>query len=82
MHGGIIYYTDSFPPPELGKQADLVEKHGLETLLFCPDPWALRHDFINQDTGEVARARCNRRDCLYCGLAKWISGGSRSRRVG
>ena len=51
-------------------QANLVEKHGLETLLFCPHPWALRHVFIDQDTGEVVRARCNRWDCLYCGPRK------------
>jgi hypothetical protein len=59
-----------FPPPSLDEQADLAEKHGLETLLFCPDPWALRHAFVNQDTGEMVRARCNRWDCLYCGPRK------------
>src|SRR6266851_9464815 len=59
-----------FPLPPLEEQADLAEKHGLETLLFCPDSWALRHVFINQDTGEVVRARCNRWDCLYCGPRK------------
>src|SRR5256714_5056606 len=59
-----------FPLPSLEKQADLVEKHRLETLLFCPDAWALRHVFINQDTGDVVRARCNRWDCLYCGPRK------------
>src|SRR5437879_10549628 len=60
----------SFPLPSIDVQADLAEKHGVETLLFCPDAWALRHVFINQDTGEVARARCNRWDCLYCGPRK------------
>src|SRR4030081_3981758 len=59
-----------FPLLSLKEQADLAEKHGLDTLLFCPDPWALRHVFINQDTGEVARARYNRWDCLYCGPRK------------
>ena len=59
-----------FPLPSLEVQADLAEKHGLETLLFCPDAWALRHIFINQDTGDVVRARCNRWDCLYCGPRK------------
>src|SRR5436309_13081786 len=58
------------PPISLVEQATLAEKHGVETLLFCPDPWALRHVFINQDTGEVVRARCNRWDCLYCGPRK------------
>jgi len=59
-----------FPLPSLSEQADLAEKHDLETLLFCPDSWALRHVFVNQETGEVVRARCNRWDCLYCGPRK------------
>jgi hypothetical protein len=59
-----------FPLPSLDKQADLVEKHRVETLLFCPNSWALRHLFINQETGETVRARCNRWDCLYCGPRK------------
>jgi hypothetical protein len=54
----------------LDEQAGLAEKHGLETLLFCPDPWAIRHVFVNKDTGELVRARCNRWDCLYCGPRK------------
>src|SRR5436305_15293817 len=69
----MTYETDNaprFPLPSLEGQADLAEKHGLETLLFCPNPWALRHVFINQETGEVVRARCNRWDCLYCGPRK------------
>jgi len=60
----------AFLVPPLNEQADLAEKHGIDTLLYCPDPWALRHVFINQDTGEVVRARCNRWDCLYCGPRK------------
>jgi hypothetical protein len=59
-----------FPMPALDEQVALVEQHGVETLLFCPNSWALRHVFINQDTGEVVRARCNRWDCLYCGPRK------------
>jgi len=39
--------TVRFPLLALREQADLAEKHGLETLLFCPNPWALRHVFIN-----------------------------------
>ena len=56
--------------PSLDEQADLVEKHGVDTLLFCPNPWVLRHFFINQQTGETIRARCNRWDCLFCGPRK------------
>jgi hypothetical protein len=59
-----------FPLPSLEEQADLAEQHGVETLFFCPNPWAIRHVFINRDTGEVVRARCNRWDCLYCGPRK------------
>ncbi len=56
--------------PTLEMQADLVEDYRLETLLYCPNAWALRHLFINQATGETIRARCNRWDCLYCGPRK------------
>jgi hypothetical protein len=62
--------TAQFPPPSLEEQADVVQKHKVDTLLFCPGSWALRHVFINQDTGEVVRARCNRWDCLFCGPRK------------
>ena len=59
-----------FPLLPLDEQANLVEKHKVDSLLYCPSPWALRHQFINQDTGEVVRARCNRWDCLFCGPRK------------
>jgi hypothetical protein len=59
-----------FPLPSLDEQADLAEKHQIESLLFCPNAWAIRHFFVNQDTGEVVRARCNRWDCLFCGPRK------------
>jgi hypothetical protein len=69
------YYAETqlvprFSLPSLDVQANLAEKHGLEKLLFCPNPWAMRHVFINQETGEVVRARCNRWNCLYCGPRK------------
>lgn len=67
---GMLNAHARFPLPALDVQADVAEKHGLETLLFCPNPWALRHVFINQETGETVRARCNRWDCLYCGPRK------------
>jgi len=56
--------------PTLEQQAEMVEKQGLTTLLFCPNSWALRHRFINQETGEVRRARCDSWHCLYCGPRK------------
>ncbi len=48
--------SSRFQPLPLVEQAHLAEKHGLETLLFCPNVWALRHVFINQETGETVRA--------------------------
>jgi len=59
-----------FPLPSLEEQARLAERHQVDLLLFCPNPWALRHQFVNKDTGEVVRARCNRWDCLHCGPRK------------
>ncbi len=56
--------------PDIEMQADLIEQKGIGDLLRCPNAWALRHRFINQDTGEWRRARCNRWDCLYCGPRK------------
>lgn len=47
-----------------------VERFHLETLFFCPDPWALRHKFVNEATGETVGARCDRWTCLYCGPRK------------
>lgn len=60
----------SVPLPSFEEQMSLVQKHRLETLLFCEDPWALRHRYINQETGEVVRARCDKWDCPYCGPRK------------
>lgn len=76
VKGGIAMVFDvdkstfQFSLPSLDEQANLAEKHGADTLLFCPNPWAIRHVFINQDTGETVRARCNRWDCLFCGPRK------------
>jgi hypothetical protein len=56
--------------PTLEQQAEMVEEQGLTTLLFCPNSWALRHRFINQETGEVRRARCDSWRCPYCGPRK------------
>ncbi|GCE48250.1 rolling circle replication-associated protein [Thermosporothrix hazakensis] len=54
----------------LEQQIQTAEKYGLETLFVCPDTWALRHVWINIETGERQRARCNRWECLYCGPRK------------
>lgn len=58
------------PQLTLEQQAALVDEHGLSTLLFCPNAWALRHQFTNRETGEVRRARCDSWHCLYCGPRK------------
>lgn len=60
----------SQPPLTLEQQAALVEEHGLSTLLFCHDSWALRHRFQDETTGEVRRARCDSWQCPYCGPRK------------
>jgi len=62
--------SERFPLLDVERQADLVERKGIDDLLRCPNAWALRHRFINQETGEWIRARCNRWDCLYCGPRK------------
>lgn len=54
----------------LEQQAEMVEEQGLTTLLFCPNAWAVRHRFINRETGEVRRARCDSWRCSYCGPRK------------
>ena len=36
-----------FPLPSLEEQAALAEEHGVETLFFGPNHWALRYVFIN-----------------------------------
>jgi hypothetical protein len=67
---GVVGMTAQFPLPSLEEQADVAQKHRVDTLLFCPNSWALRHVFMNRETGEVVRAKCNRWDCLYCGPRK------------
>ncbi|GLV57518.1 hypothetical protein KDH_43540 [Dictyobacter sp. S3.2.2.5] len=56
--------------PPIEQQADMAEEMGIDTLLYCRNPWAIRHRFLNHETGEEIRARCNRWDCLYCGPRK------------
>ncbi len=52
------------------ERADNAERFGVDTLLYCMHPWALRHSFADTRTGTVIRARCNRWDCLHCGPRK------------
>jgi hypothetical protein len=59
-----------FSLPSFEEQLQLMERHRLATLLFCPDAWALRHNYTNRETGEVIRARCDKWTCLYCGPRK------------
>jgi hypothetical protein len=56
--------------PTLEEQADTAEKHGVDTLLYCRDRWAVRHWWVHKETGEKQRARCNRWECTYCGPRK------------
>jgi hypothetical protein len=59
-----------FQPLSIEVQAELIERQGLDTLLYCKRAWALRHKFINRETGELIRARCGSWSCLYCGPRK------------
>ncbi len=54
----------------LEAQAEHIAEHRLDTLLFCPAGWALRHRYISTQTGETVRARCGSWSCLYCGPRK------------
>ncbi len=63
-------FSTDYTTSSLNKQSALAECYGLSALRFCPDTWALRHRFINQETGEVMRARCNSWTWLYCGSRK------------
>src|ERR1051326_2258511 len=54
----------------LEAQIDMVQASGLDTLVCCPDAWALRHEFTNIQTGETIPARCGSWDCPYCGPRK------------
>jgi hypothetical protein len=56
--------------PSLEEQADVAERYGVDTLLYCRDGWALRHKWVHVQSGEMQRARCNRWECLYCGPRK------------
>ena len=65
--GQTTSYVELLP---LEQQVELVERYELDTLLFCPDAWALRHRFTNTGTGETVRARCGSWSCPYCGPRK------------
>jgi hypothetical protein len=50
-----------------------VEEHtrdGTDTRYICPVAWSLRHRFINRETGETIRARCESWKCVNCGMRK------------
>src|SRR5712691_614238 len=57
----------AFQLPSLGIKLDTGM---ISAAPHCPDPWALRHRFVNRETGEIVHARCDKRDCLYCGPRK------------
>jgi hypothetical protein len=63
-----------FSLPSLGEQADLVERHKLDTLLYCPNPWALRHVLSSSTSRQRRRygrvATAGIASSLYCGPRK------------
>jgi len=60
----------------LEEQADLVESVGADTLLYCPDPWALRHRFVNRETGRLLGHVVTSGTVCIVALARSISGAS------
>ncbi len=63
-------YVNPFPLPSLQERIEGAFEDGTDTLYICPDAWALRHRFVNRETGEMIRARCDSWRCLYCGPRK------------
>src|SRR5712691_2038470 len=57
----------AFQLPSLGIKLDASM---ISAAPHCPDLWALRHRFVNRETGEIVHARCDKWDCLYCGPRK------------
>lgn len=56
--------------PTIEEKIETAVKHGLDTLHYCKDPWAIRHFWMNKTSGEYQRARCNRWECQHCGPRK------------
>lgn len=52
------------------ERAGNLTKNGADTLYRCRNPWAVRRQFVNVETGEVIRARCNCWECPHCGPRK------------
>ncbi len=73
--------SERFPLPDIEVQADLIERKGIDNLLRCPNAWALRHRFINQDTGDGDERGVTVGTACTVGLVKWICGGNSSRRL-
>ena len=65
-----VPYVNPYPIPTLDEHLASIEEDERETLYICPNAWALRHRFVNRETGETIRARCDSWRCLYCGPRK------------
>jgi hypothetical protein len=63
-------YVNPFPLPTVEEQLTSIVEDQRETLYICPNAWALRHRFVDCETGELRRARCDSWHCLYCGPRK------------
>mgnify|MGYP001220311856 CR=1 FL=1 len=61
--------TIGYIPTIEERVADRLED-GSYTLFMCPHAWALRHQLVNQETGETVRMRCGSWSCPYCGPRK------------
>src|SRR6266566_8525016 len=65
-----VITVHSFRLPTLRERVEEHTRDGMDTLYICPDAWVLRHRFVNRETGETIRARCDSWKCLYCGPRK------------
>jgi len=63
-------YINPLPLPPLYERVEEALHDGTDTLYICPDAWALRHRFVNRETGEMIRARFGFRRCFLCGPRK------------
>ena len=76
-----VLMSERFPLPDIEMQVDLVERKGIGDLLRCPNAWALRHRFINQDTGNGDEHGVTVGIACTVVLVKRICGGNWSRRL-
>jgi hypothetical protein len=59
--------------PQLEESARERLADGTWRWFVCGHPWALRHRWVDRETGEVVPVRCGRWDCRHCGPRKVVT---------